>query len=177
MSYSIVLKRLCLLLLGAVLVASQAWAGTPLPLPPTDYVKGWETVQGWIYEGMQESDEPVPQREGEAWNKTDPHGLTVLDYALAGASPQELGTVTYMANAPGIDLLGVTCVTGNSWMQEGVAYGLRHLEIEGRNIPVLEGMRYPLRPQRHDLFEMERAQFGMGHDSWLDSLGRPEPAS
>ena len=82
-----------------------------------------------------------------------------------------------LANAPGIDLLGVTCVTGNSWVQEGVAYSLRHLEIEGRNIPVVEGMRYPLRPQRHELFEMERAQFGMGHDAWLGSLGRPEPAS
>ena len=31
-----------------------------------------------------------------------------------------------LANAPGIDLLGVTCVTGNSWVQEGVAYSLRH---------------------------------------------------
>ena len=82
-----------------------------------------------------------------------------------------------LANAPGIDLLGVTCVTGNSWVQEGVAYSLRHLEIEGRNIPVVEGMRYPLRPQRHELFEMERAQFGMGHDAWLGSLGRPEPTS
>lgn len=82
-----------------------------------------------------------------------------------------------LANAPGIDLLGVTCVTGNSWVQEGVAYSLRHLEIEGRDIPVVEGMRYPLRPQRHELFEMERAQFGMGHDAWLGSLGRPEPAS
>ena len=82
-----------------------------------------------------------------------------------------------LANAPGIDLLGVTCVTGNSWVQEGVAYGLRQLEIEGRDIPVVEGMRYPLRPQRHELFEMERAQFGMGHDAWLGSIGRPEPTS
>ena len=82
-----------------------------------------------------------------------------------------------LANAPGIDLLGVTCVTGNSWVQEGVAYGLRQLEIEGLDIPVVEGMRYPLRPQRHELFEMERAQFGMGHDAWLGSIGRPEPTS
>ena len=82
-----------------------------------------------------------------------------------------------LANAPGIELLGVTCVTGNSWVEEGVAYALRHLEIEGRNIPVALGMQYPLRPQRHELFEMERKQFGMGHDSWLGSLGREEPAS
>ena len=42
---------------------------------------------------------------------------------------------------------------------------------------VMQGMRYPLRPQRHELFEMERAQFGMGHDAWLGSIGRPEPTS
>ncbi|MBO4295420.1 MAG: nucleoside hydrolase [Desulfovibrio sp.] len=82
-----------------------------------------------------------------------------------------------LANAPNIDLVGITCVTGNSWVQEGVAYAARHLEIEGRSIPLHQGMQYPLRPQRHELFEGERAQFGMGHDSWLGSLGRREPES
>lgn len=82
-----------------------------------------------------------------------------------------------LANAPNVELLGITTVTGNSWVQEGTAYTLRQLEIEGKNIPVAEGMRYPLRPHRHELFEMERKQFGMGHDAWLGSLGRPEPAS
>ena len=80
-----------------------------------------------------------------------------------------------LANAPNIDLVGVTCVTGNSWVQEGVAYAARHLEIEGRSVPLLQGMQYPLRPQRHELFEGERAMYGMGHDSWLGSLGRREP--
>ena len=51
-----------------------------------------------------------------------------------------------LANAPNIDLVGITTVTGNSWVQEGTAYALRQLEIEGKNIPVAEGMRYPLRP-------------------------------
>ena len=83
-----------------------------------------------------------------------------------------------LARSPKVELLGVTCVTGNSWQEEGVAYSLRQLELAGiSTIPVFEGARYPLRPQRHANFELERRQFGMGHDSWLGSLSIPEPAS
>lgn len=83
-----------------------------------------------------------------------------------------------LARSPKVELLGVTCVTGNSWMQQGVAYALRQLELAGlKDIPVHEGMRYPLRPNRHALFSQERQQFGMGHDSWLGSLDMREPPS
>lgn len=83
-----------------------------------------------------------------------------------------------LAKSPKVDLLGVTCVTGNSWMQEGVAYSVRQLELAGvKNVPVYEGMRYPIRPNRHSAFALERQQFGMGHDAWLGSLSLPEPAS
>ena len=82
-----------------------------------------------------------------------------------------------LANAPNIELVGITCVTGNSWVQEGVAYAARQLEIEGKSVPLFQGMAYPLRPQRHELFEIERAMYGMGHDSWLGSLGRRQPES
>ena len=61
-----------------------------------DYAQAWADKQEWVYEGMQESDDPVPQREGDAWNQEDSSGLTALDYALLGASAQELGTVQAM---------------------------------------------------------------------------------
>ena len=83
-----------LLLLAACLLSAPAMAATPKA--PGDYVAAWVDKQGWVYEGMQESDEPVPQREGEAWNPQDSSGLTALDYALLGASAQELGTVQNM---------------------------------------------------------------------------------
>ena len=82
-----------------------------------------------------------------------------------------------LANAPNIDLVGVTCVSGNSWVQEGIAYTLRQLEIEGKAVPVAVGMLYPLRPQRQELFGMERNCFGMGHDTWTGALGREIPES
>ena len=80
--------------------------------------------------------------------------------------------------APQVDLLGVTVVVGNSWMPEGTAFALRQLEaIKATNVPVAMGLKYPLRPNRHDAMEYERKLFGIGHDIWAGSYGYPEPES
>lgn len=65
-------------------------------------------------------------------------------------------------NPPGIELIGVTIVAGNTWVSDGVAYALRQLEIAGQNIPVAAGVDRPFRPQRYELFGLERQLFGMG---------------
>ena len=44
-----------------------------------------------------------------------------------------------LAQSPGIKLIGVTIVAGNTWVSDGVAYALRQLEIAGQNIPVAAG--------------------------------------
>ena len=83
-----------------------------------------------------------------------------------------------LANAPGIDLVGVTTLTGNSWASAGVAYAIRQLEIEGRtDIPVAMGFEYPLRPHRHAGIATERKLFGWGHDDWMGSFGVEKPES
>lgn len=85
-----------LLLLAACLLGAPGMAAASKSMAPGDYMEAWAAKQGWVYEGMQESDEPVPQREGDAWNPQDCSGFTALDYALLGASAQELGTVWSM---------------------------------------------------------------------------------
>jgi inosine-uridine nucleoside N-ribohydrolase len=83
-----------------------------------------------------------------------------------------------LANAPGVDLVGVTTLSGNYWVAESVASAIRQLEIEGKSfIPVAAGLAYPLRPKRHELFALERNLLGAGHDSWVGSFGLPEPKS
>ena len=83
-----------------------------------------------------------------------------------------------LANAPNIDLLGVTTLSGNSWVEDGTAYTVRQLEIEGKTaVPVAMGLPYPFRPQRHELFDQERKSIGKGHDSWVGSFGLPQPKS
>lgn len=83
-----------------------------------------------------------------------------------------------MANSPNIELLGVVTVAGNTWAQEGVAYGVRQLEITGHSdIPVVQGIRFPLRAGRMEGLPLERQMFGIGPSKYVGAFGRPEPAS
>ena len=83
-----------------------------------------------------------------------------------------------LANAPGIDLMGVTTLTGNSWAASGVAYAIKQLELEGKtSVPVAMGFDYPLRPHRHAGINVERALYGRGHDVWMGSFGLKKPES
>ena len=101
----------------------------------------------------------------------------ILDTDMVEAFDDGVAMVL-LANAANIELLGVTTLSGNSWMEEGTAYTIRQLEIEGKTaIPVAMGLPYPFRPQRHQLFEQERKSIGKGHDSWVGSFGLPQPAS
>ena len=49
-------------------------------------------------------------------------------------------TMMMLANAPNIDLIGVTIVVGNTWVPEGVAYAIRQLE----SIKNLKSLLYPV---------------------------------
>ncbi len=83
-----------------------------------------------------------------------------------------------LAAAPSIDLIGVTTVSGNSWVEAGTAFTIRQLELAGKkNIPVAMGAEFPLRANRHETLEAERILFGIGHDVWLGSFGLPKPQS
>ena len=101
----------------------------------------------------------------------------ILDTDMVEAFDDGIAMIL-LANSSKIDLVGVTTLSGNSWVEEGTAYTLRQLEIEGKSsIPVAAGLPYPLRPQRHELFELERKSIGRGHDVWTGSFGLPQPKS
>lgn len=82
-----------------------------------------------------------------------------------------------LANAPNVEILGVTIVAGNTWVAEGTAFGIRQLELLGRrDIPVAMGIRQPLRAGRHQTLELEREMFGYSSE-YTGCFGRAEPAS
>ncbi len=83
-----------------------------------------------------------------------------------------------LAKSPNIELVGVTTLSGNSWVEQGTAWALRQLEDAGcASVPVAAGLEYPLRPNRHELFALERKFLGRGHDLWTGSFGLEKPAS
>ena len=83
-----------------------------------------------------------------------------------------------LATSPKVDLKGITVVIGNSWVEEGVASAIRHLEGIGRtDIPVMAGNNKPTRPGRIENIQAEKKHWGRGHDSHLGAAGHPQPAS
>lgn len=73
-----------------------------------------------------------------------------------------------MLSSADVDVVGVTTVTGNTWAQEGVAYGVRQMEICGvQNVPIIAGSQYPLREGRLSTLKDE-VSANPGRDSyWL----------
>ncbi len=101
----------------------------------------------------------------------------LLDADMVEAFDDGVAMLMLLAS-PKIELVGVTTVSGNSWVEAGTAFTLRQLEFAGaKNIPVAMGAEYPLRAGRHDGLKIERELFGIGHDIWLGSFGLPKPKS
>ncbi len=73
-----------------------------------------------------------------------------------------------------VDLLGITVVSGNQWLAQGVADALRSVERLGiADVPVLAGAVYPLVRDYRSL-EAEQALYGRG---WAGALSNPRPQS
>lgn len=86
-----------------------------------------------------------------------------------------------VVQAPGADLLGVTQVTGNSWVKVGVAEALRGLERAGRgDIPVVPGATYPLLNTEQRTLRWERLYGrltwkGAWHTEWVEDTEQSLP--
>ena len=75
-----------------------------------------------------------------------------------------------------VDVLGVTVVSGNTWVEEGVAYTLRQLELIGReDIPVFAGAGVPLMGSRQAMLEAEQDLWG--NVEYMGAYSRERPAS
>jgi inosine-uridine nucleoside N-ribohydrolase len=75
-----------------------------------------------------------------------------------------------LLQAPDVEVLGITMVTGNAWRDEEAAHTLRMLELIGReDVPVALGAVFPLvRTQQ----ETELAAALVGHVAWLGAWGQ-----
>jgi inosine-uridine nucleoside N-ribohydrolase len=83
-----------------------------------------------------------------------------------------------LAKSPEIELLGVTVVVGNTWVETGVASAVRQLEgIGAEDIPVLAGVNKPTNTDRFKNMARETQVFGRGKDSHMGAAGYPEPVS
>src|SRR5690242_4886491 len=99
----------------------------------------------------------------------------IIDQDGAGPGGTDQNAILLLIQSPQTEVLGITVVTGDSWLKEEVAHTLRTLEIIGRtDIPVVPGAEYPLvrRKEETELWEKRYGSF-----TWLGAWtpGRYHP--
>lgn len=79
--------------------------------------------------------------------------------------------IMMLLKSPDIQVMGITSVTGNTWSQEGIAYGIRQMEICGAtDVPIIAGSQYPLRQDRLSTLKDE-VRKAPGRDSfWMGAV-------
>jgi purine nucleosidase len=71
--------------------------------------------------------------------------MIIFDQDAGGPGGTDMLSMLVLLQAPDVNVLGVTVVTGDAWRDEEVAHALRLLELVGRSdIPVAAGAVFPL---------------------------------
>jgi purine nucleosidase len=85
----------------------------------------------------------------------------IIDQDAAGPAGTDQQSMLLLIQSPQTEVLGITVVTGDQWLNAEVAHTLRMLElIERTDIPVVPGAEYPL-VRRQEETERWEQQFGM----------------
>ena len=96
--------------------------------------------------------------------------LVLIDQDGSGPGGSNQMAMLALLQAPQVEVLGITMVTGNAWRDEETLHTLRMLELTGHaNIPVAKGAVFPL--IRTEL-ETKLAAASDGKVAWLGAWGQ-----
>jgi purine nucleosidase len=96
----------------------------------------------------------------------------IINEDCSGPGGSNLQTLLVMIQSPQVEVLGITVVSGDQWLDEEVAHTLRLLEIIGRtDIPVFRGAVFPLVRRREEAQRWQQlygkvAYAGAWDDRW-----------
>ena len=89
----------------------------------------------------------------------------IIDQDEAGPAGTDLQSTLLLIQSPRTEVLGITVVTGDMWLDEELAHTLRMLELIGRtDIPVARGAENPLVREREETLVWEQRY---GQVAWL----------
>ena len=95
--------------------------------------------------------------------------LVVIDQDGSGPGGSNQRSIMALLQAPRVQVLGISMVTGNAWMTDETAHTLRMLELVGRrDVPVYRGATYPLVRSKNRTLAMQRFD---GRSAWLGAYG------
>ena len=100
----------------------------------------------------------------------------IADQDSAGPQGTNFLSLLMLLRAPQIDLLGITTVSGDQWVEPATVFALWATEITGRtDVPVIKGAEMPLINTPR---EQEAAREALWLIRWLARVvqsGRPDP--
>lgn len=89
----------------------------------------------------------------------------IIDQDAAGPAGTDQQSMLLLIQSPETQVLGITVVTGDQWLNDELAHTLRMLELIGRtDIPVVPGAEFPLVRTKQDT---ERWEQQYGNVAWL----------
>jgi inosine-uridine nucleoside N-ribohydrolase len=121
-------SRLTAMMLTMLVVAIAAWGPCAC-----DAAQGAQAAQG--------ARDATAPRSAAGGHKR----LVIIDQDAYGPAGSNLQAILMLLQARGIEVLGITIVSGDGWRDEEVEHALRLLEIAGRtDVPVIAGAVLPL---------------------------------
>ncbi len=98
----------------------------------------------------------------------------IADQDSAGPHGTNFLSLLMLLNAPQIDLLGITTVSGDQWLEQATIFALHAVELAGRtDVPVVKGAERPLlKTARRQ--ELREALYG-SHPNWHGSFNPDSP--
>lgn len=95
--------------------------------------------------------------------------LVLIDQDGGGPGGTDQMSMLALLQAPQVEVLGITLVTGDQWRDEETLHTLRMLELTGHaNVPVAEGAAFPLVRGEEETLLAERLY---GKAEWLGAWG------
>src|SRR5258708_5035744 len=80
----------------------------------------------------------------------------IINQAAGGPAGTDQQSMLLLIQSPQTEVLGLTVVTGDQWLNAEVAHTLRMLELIGRtDIPVFRGAEYPLVRRKEEAEQWE----------------------
>ena len=101
----------------------------------------------------------------------------IINEDASGPGGSNMQTLLLLIQSPDVDVLGITVVTGDQWLEEEAAHTLRLLELIGRtDIPVMRGAGFPLVRNREETKVWEERYGKVAYTGAWDARWWHEPS-
>src|SRR5471030_286853 len=100
-----------------------------------------------------------------------PKRKVIIDQDAFGPGGPNLQPILMVLQAPDVEVLGITTVSGDGWQKENTAHTLRMLELIGRtDVPVVAGATDPLLNSQEETKRWEKLYGNLAYKgAWTET--------